>query len=295
MAKLRARLGKIKVGDGLPVVVMGVLNLSQDSFYRGSIVRSSAEAVRKAREMVDEGANIIDIGAIGTGPHSKPITVKLEFDRLVPAVRALGRELGVPISADTQRAEIAEAAVSAGASIINDISGLKSDPRMAEVISKSGCSALLMAARKTPGDTITIEETRRALTESLRICKNHGIWLNRVVIDPAVGYWPGRLKRLGRKAHENLPGRPYSRAASMDLDIISELQEFRKIGQPICVGLSRKSFIGSVLNLRDPSKRLAGSLAASAIAVINGAHVLRTHDPVESIQAARVAEAMKKF
>jgi dihydropteroate synthase len=293
MVRIRGKLGNVEVGDGLPVAIIGAINLSPDSFYRGSIVKSPTDAVKKARKMVEEGASVIDVGGVGTGPSSKPISVKQEFDALVPAVKALARELDVPISADTQRAEVAEVAVEAGASVINDISGLKADPRMAEIIATSGCSTLLMAAERVPGDTYEIKEIKRALNESLRICQTHKIQLRRVVLDPAIGYWPGRLKRLGRRALKQPAGKPYSHAAFFDLRILAKLSEFRELGRPICVGISRKSFIGSVLDLHDPSQRLVGSLAASAIAVLNGAHVLRTHDPAETLQAARMAEAIR--
>jgi dihydropteroate synthase len=293
MAEIRAKLGNVEVGDGLPVVVIGAINLSPNSFYRDSIVKSPADAVKKAREMIEKGASIIDIGAMGTGPSSKPISAKREFNALVPAVKALARELDVPVSADTQRAEIAEATIERGASVINDISGLKADPRMAEVVASSGCSTVLMATRRVPGDTYESEEIKRALNKSLEISRKHGIRLKRVVLDPAIGYWPGRLKRLGRRALKQRAGKPYTYAAFLDLRILAKLSEFRELGRPICVGISRKSFIGSVLGLCDPSQRLVGSLAANAIAVLNGAHVLRTHDPAETLQAARMVEAIK--
>lgn len=293
MAKNWAKLGKIRVGDGHPVALIGIINLSQDSFYRGSVVRSSAAAVRRAVEMVEEGASIIDVGAMGTGPRSKPISSKEEFSTLVPAVKAIAREIDAPISVDTQRAEVARAAVEAGATIVNDISGLKSDGRMAEVIAETGSSALLMAAKNSPGDVYEIAEIKRALVESLKICEGNGVQLDRVVVDPAIGSWPGRLKRLGGKAVNPAPGKKYSYAAYLDLKIIANLSEFRKLSRPICVGISRKSFVGSVLGFRDPTKRLLGSLAASAIAVINGADVLRTHDPAETLEAVRIAEEIK--
>jgi dihydropteroate synthase len=294
MIEIRAKLGEVEVGDGLPVTIVGAINLSRDSFYSGSVVKSSADAIRRARRMVEEGASVIDVGAMGTGPRSKPVSAKREFGTLVPAVRALARELSVPVSADTQRAEIAEAAIEGGASVINDISGLKADPRMAEVLAASGCSAVLMATRRLPGDVYEIEGIKRALEKSLRICRKHGIRLRRVVLDPAIGYWPGRLKRLGRKGLNRVRGKSYEYAAFLDLRILARLREFRRLGRPLCVGISRKSFVGSVLGLPDPSQRLVGSLAASAVAVLNGAHLLRTHDPAETLQVARMAEAIRE-
>jgi dihydropteroate synthase len=288
-----ARLGDVGVGDGRPVMIIGALNLSPDSFYRESIVRSVTDAVRRAREMVEQGASVIDIGAMSTGPRSKPIPAKREMHELIPAVKSLTKTLDVPISADTQRAEVAEAAIGAGAAVVNDISGLKADSKMAEVITRTGCSALLMATRHAPGDVYEIGEIKRALKGSLNICREHGISLNRVVIDPAIGYWPARLARLGSSANKRLRGYPYSFAAFLDLRILARLRELKSLGSPICVGISRKSFIGGVLGLPRPEERLMGSLAAAAIAVLNGASAVRTHDVRETLQAVRLAEAIR--
>jgi dihydropteroate synthase len=288
---ITAKLGKVKVGDGHPVSMIGVINLSPDSFYRKS-VRNPEQAMARAREMVEQGATIIDVGAMATGPRAKPIPVDFELRRMVPAVKAIAR-LGITISADTQRAEVAEAAVRAGAAVVNDVSGLKADPKMAEAIADCGCSAILMASSRAPGDVYGDEEIKRALAGSLDICKKHGIPLKRVVLDPAVGYWPARLKRLGQKSKVQLGGRPHSYAAFLDLRILARLAEFRKLGRPICVGISRKSFVGAVTGLKDPDQRLMGSLAASAVAVFNGADVLRTHDPAETMQAVKIAEAIR--
>jgi dihydropteroate synthase len=288
---ITAKLGKVKVGDGHPVSMIGVINLSPDSFYPQS-VRSPGQALVRAREMIKQGATIIDVGAMATGPSAKPIPVDFELRRIVPAVKSIAK-LGVTISVDTQRAAVAEAAVRAGASVVNDVSGLKADQKMAEVIADCGCSAILMASNKAPGDVCEVGEIKRALAGSLEICKRYGIPLKRVVLDPAVGYWPTRLKRLGHKAKAQLGGRPYSHAAFLDLRILARLSEFRRLGRPICVGISRKSFVGAVIGLKDPAQRLSGSLAASAVAVFNGADVLRTHDPAETMQAARIAEAIR--
>lgn len=287
-----ALLGGVEIGDGRPVTIIGAMNLSKDTFYKGSIVLGPDDAVRRARKMIDEGAKIIDIGSMSTGPRSKPIPPHEELQKLIPAIKALSKEIDVPISADTQRADVAKAAIEAGASIVNDVSGLKSDPRMANVIAEKGCSVLLMATKKAPGDVYKISEIKDALNESMKICVKHGISLNRVVIDPAVGHWPARLARLGQLATRRLKGRNYSFATHLDLTILARLKEI-KIGRPICLSISRKSFIGAVLKLPNPKDRLYGSLAASAIAVLNGAHALRTHDPLETIQAVRIAEAIR--
>ncbi len=287
------KLGRVRVGGSAPVVIAGVINLSPDSFYGGSVVRGKSDILRRAREMVEQGADIIDVGAVGTGPKSKPVSTEREMRELIPAIKTLVSQLDVPVSADTQRAEVAEAAIESGATVINDISGLKGDARMAEVIADAGCSLLLMAARSAPGDVYEISEIKEALKSSLGICRDHKIPLNRVVIDPAIGHWPARLARLGSLAKKRLRGCPYTFATFFDLRILARLGELKSLGPPICVGISRKSFIGGVLGLPRPEDRLVGSLAATAIAVLNGASAVRTHDVRETLQAVRLAEAIR--
>lgn len=267
-----AELAGIRVGSGNPVVIIGAINVGPESFYSGSVVRDKAEAVERASSMLEEGARIIDVGAMSTAPGAKPISTSLEMRRLIPVVRALVKALSEPISVDTQRAAVAEAALEAGASMINDVSGLKADPKMAQVISSFGCSTILMAARKRPGDAKSIDEVMGALRDSLRICELNDIDERKVVVDPGIGFGKG---------------------AEWDLHLLANLSKLRVLGRPICVAVSRKSFIGHVLNLPNPADRLWGSLAAAAIAVLNGADVVRTHDPKETSHAVRIAEAIR--
>ncbi|MFH1820877.1 MAG: dihydropteroate synthase [Methanobacteriota archaeon] len=287
-----AELGKVKVGDGNPVVIIGAINLGEESFYKGSIVSGTHGVVQRAREMVEEGAEVIDIGAMAAGPHSKPISRGEEMRKLIPSIKAASKGVDVPISADTQRADIAEAAIECGASVVNDISGLKADAHMADVISAAGCSAILMAAKNAPGDVYGIAEIRGALMSSLKICREHNIPLKKVVVDPAIGHWPARLASLGPRAKKQVRGRKYSFATYLDLRILARLREL-DIGRPMCLGISRKSFIGDFLELPNPENRLSGSLAATVIGVLNGAHVIRTHDPLQTTQAIRIAEEIR--
>lgn len=291
---VRAKLGDVEVGDGSPVTIMHAVNLSIDTFYKGSLARSEREAIGRVSKALEDGAAIIDVGAMSTGPTSKSVSTRQEMRELIPIIRALAREFDVPISADTQRAEIAEAAIEAGATVINDISGLKSDVKMAKVVAGAGCSALIMATKHAPGDVYEIGEIKQALRESLAICKRHGVPFNRVVLDPAIGYWPARLARLGPRAKKRLHGHGYKLATLLDLRILAGLKELKSLGRPLCVGISRKSFLGDVIDQPQPEDRLIGSLAATAIAVLNGTDVVRTHDPAETLQAVRVAEAIRK-
>ena len=269
----RAELGGIRVGDGRPVAIIGVLNLSPESFYDGSVIRGSSQALMQARRMLSDGADIIDVGGMSTAPNVKPISSSLEKKRLLPVIKALVKEINAPISVDTQRAAVAEAALGAGAKIVNDVSGLKADKEMAEVVARAGCSAILMAAKEKPGDANRIGNVRTVLQESLRICERHGIDARKIVIDPGIGFGKG---------------------AEWDLHILANLRLLAAIKRPICIAVSRKAFIGKILGLPNPKDRLLGSLAASAIAVQNGAAVVRTHDPKETAQVVRAAEAIRR-
>jgi len=269
----KAELGGIKVGDGCPVAMIGVLNLSPESFYSGSVVRGSAQALRRAKRMLEQGADIIDVGAASTAPNVEPISFDMERRRIFPIIKILVNKIDAPISVDTQRATIAEEAMEIGAKIINDVSGLKFDSRMADVVTKLKCSAILMAARKRPGDVRTVADIRRALYNSLEICRRNKINLEKIVVDPGIGFGKG---------------------GDYDVQILANLKKLKDLGRPICVAVSRKAFIGRILGLKDPADRLAGSLAATAVAVVNGADVVRTHDVEETLRAVRVAEAMRR-
>jgi dihydropteroate synthase len=269
----RAELAGVPVGDGSPVVIMGAINVAPETFYKGSLVKGPEDAVKRAKEMVREGADIIDLGAMSTAPGVEPISADEERKRLLPVLKAIEKTTNAPISVDTQRAEIARAALDAGAQMINDVSGFKADPEMAQVVAESGCSAIVMATKRRPGDIKTIEEARKTLKNSLEICEKHEIDLEKIVVDPGIGFGKG---------------------AEWDLHILANLRKLSDLDRPICVGVSRKSFIGEALDLEDPADRLWGSLGATAIAVLNGVSVVRTHDPKETLHAVRVAEAIQR-
>lgn len=263
-------------------VIMGILNLSSETFYEGSLVENSDEATSRAQRMVENGAEIIDIGAMSTGPGVEPISPEEEKEILLPTLEAVRGITEVSISVDTQRAEVAQKALEKGADIINDISGLKADDEMPQVIADHECSLIVMAnrirgrirtAEKGRRDIESMEEVMESLEDSLRICKNHDIDPDEVSIDPGIGF---------------------GRGAEGDLKILSNLKELTKMNRPICLGVSRKSFIGKTLNIRDPSERLVGSLGATAIGVMKGADIIRTHDPEETTQFVRMIESINK-
>lgn len=263
-------------------VIMGIINLSSETFYKNSFAENSEEAASRAKGMVEDGAGIIDLGGMSTGPGVEPISAEKEKKILLPTVEAVREKIDVPISVDTQRAEVAQRALEKGADIVNDISGLKADDEMPQVIADRDCSLIVMAnrvrgrirtAEKDRKDIQSMREIIEALEESLRICRENNINPSRVAIDPGIGF---------------------GRDAEGDLKVISNLNELSKIERPICIGVSRKSFIGRTLSIEDPSKRLAGSLGATAITVLEGADIVRTHDPEEAADLIRMIEAIEE-
>jgi len=274
----RANLGGVTVGEGSPVVLVGALNVSPESFYAGSVHRDPDDLLRVAAGMVRAGAAILDIGAMSTAPYlATRISEAEEADRLGSAVHLVSTKLDVPISADTMRSGPARAALEAGATIVNDVSGLTADSAMAGLVALRGAGLIVMA-RERGGDEAgaPVEVVRRLLAESLRIADGAGIPAERIVVDPGIGFF----RRRGIPWYE------------WDLALLAGLRALGDLG-PICVGVSRKSFIGALLGQDDPRDRLAGSLAAVALAVANGAHMIRTHDVAETSQAVRVAQAFR--
>ena len=277
---IRATLAGVHLGDGLPVVVIGALNVSPGSFYSGSVVTKADDLLRAAERMAREGASFLDVGAMSTAPYlSGSISASEEAERLGWAVGILASKLGVPVSADTSRAEPARAALQAGASIINDVRGLTGDPALASLVAGADAGVVLMASERggaegeRPVDTVL-----DLLEESMRIAAQAGIPGERVVVDPGIGFF----RRRGIAWHE------------WDCEILAALGRLRALGRPICVGVSRKSFIGEIAGEPDPGRRLPGSLAAVATAVLGGAHVIRAHDVAETVQAVRVARAIRR-
>lgn len=260
------------MGDPFIPRVMGVINVSRESFYKGSVVQNIDDALGKAQLMVEEGANFIDVGAMSTAPTSPPISAIDEEERIIPVIKALAENIDCPISVDTFRARIARAALEKGARIINDVSGLVGDPDMAGAVKDFDCPAVVMASEKTMGDALTIQDIVDALRVSLKKLESIGHGTDGVIADPGIGLW--------------IPGKTYE----YNLQIIDRLASLKILQKPILVGISRKSFIGHVLGKEDPSNRLEGTLAATAIAVYNGAHIIRTHDvgrTMDTIKTAR--------
>ena len=285
-----ARLGSVLVGDRFPVRMMAAINVSPESFYKGSVAGSASSVAVRVRQAVEEGADLIDIGGASTAPYlDVGVTEEVEKSRVLAGLGA-ALEAGAgrtPISVDTVRASVAEVALRRGASVVNDVSGLKGDPAMAKVVRERGASLLAMAHSAGSSRMRPIPLVSRSLRQTLRIAERAGIDERLVVLDPGIGFF------------RNDPGsRTSSRQTLMpwyewDCEVIANLRRLRPLGRPLGVGLSRKSFLGKILGLETPEERLAGSLAVTAIAVSNGAQLVRTHDVRETLQAVRAAEAVR--
>ncbi len=278
--KLYAELSKVKVGDDYPVRITGVINISPESFYKGSVRINEEEIANTALKMVEDGAEIIDVGAMSTAPYLETrISAEEEKERVTKAIKAIREYTDAPISVDTQRSLPADAAFKAGAVILNDVNGLKEDERLLEIANEYDASIVICAYEKFGGTGTPIERVKKALKKSLELAKNAGILEKKIVVDPAIGFF-----RV-----------PEYKWYIWDFSVINNLKFLRELGRPVYIGVSRKSFLGKILNLKDPSDRLHGSLSATSIAVWNGAHVIRTHDVKPTIDAARIAEAIKQY
>lgn len=275
--RFAVRFAGVDLGDPK---VMGVINVSPESFFKGSVRQSEDELIRTVLKMVGEGASFIDIGAKSTAPYLETqIPVEEEVRRAVWAIKAIREHVDVPISIDTTSARVAEEAIKAGADIINDVSGLKGDEDMAKIAREYGVPVIVCAHREVDDFRDPIHEVIKALEESLQIAYTHGIEKEKIAIDPAVGFlrpnWPPWYE--------------------WDSRVLANLNLLKVFGLPILVGVSRKSFIGAVTGRKDPAERLAGSLSATAIAVWNGAHIIRAHDVRETVDAVKMAAFIRKF
>jgi dihydropteroate synthase len=276
----RAIVAGVSVGDGLDVAVVGALNVSPESFYSGSVVVDADRLLQTGEAMARAGAAWLDVGAMSTAPYLEArIPEALEADRLHWAVGLLTTKLDLPVSADVSRVGPARAALEAGARMINDVTGLVGDPGLARLTAEAGAGLVLMAgpaAASPAGEPVAT--VRAALQRSLAIARGAGIPDERILVDPGIGFFRG--------AGVAWP--------DWDCRVLAGLPALRALGRPLYVGVSRKSFIGAVAGVEDPAERLPGSLAATAAAVLGGAHVIRAHDVAETVQAVRVAQAIRR-
>jgi len=270
---------------GKEIIVAGVLNVTPDSFYDGWKNSDLGSALSHARRMIEDGADIIDIGGESTRPDSSYVSADEEKLRVIPVIKELSKETHIPISIDTYKAEVAEEAIKAGAQIINDISGLQADDEMARVAAENNTPIIIMHIKGHPHDfpkdpvyDNLIPEIISFFERRIEYAVNSGIAHNNIIIDPGIGF--------GKKPEHNMA-------------ILRQLNDFKCLNLPIMVGTSRKSFISNVLELSDEQNlptsdaRLAGTLVTLIIAVINGANIVRVHDVREAVQAIKMYRAIE--
>ena len=259
--------------------IMGIINLSPDSFYSRSIPRSISSAFNVAKKMIQEGVHILDVGAETTRPGSKGISVKIELERLLPVITKLTKEFDIPISVHTYKPEVASVVLQEGVSVINDISGLGAGYKMANVIARHKAGVVLMHMKGTP-ETMqnkpyfkdVCAEVLNFLSSRIMLAEEAGIDFESIAIDPGIGF---------------------GKTLTHNVDLITKLDQLKVLGKQILLGVSRKSFIGDILNL-EPAERLEGSIAAGIVGVINGANILRVHDVGSTMRAVRVVKALRK-
>ena len=256
---------------------MGIINISIDSFYEKSRCHSIDEVLIVAEKMINEGADYLDLGAESSRPGSKPISDQEEIDKLIPVLSSLVKKVEIPISVDTYKPAVAHEALQSGAKFINDIRGLQNTSEMAEVISRFNGGVVIMHMKGSPLNMQenpkyenVVNDVKKFLAKSIKIAEKAGILPDQIAVDPGIGF--------GKSQKHNL-------------DILNNLEKFTELEKPILLGISRKSFIGNILNL-PPEARLEGSLAASAIGIYKGVSILRTHDVKATRNAIKVAEAI---
>ncbi len=255
---------------------MGILNVTPDSFSDGGKFLDHQSAVEHALRMVEEGADFIDIGGESSRPGSDPISIEEEIRRTVPVIESIASRVSVPISIDTYKSEVARRALEAGATIVNDISAMTMDEQMPEVVARHNATVILMHMKGMP-KTMQIEpsyinvvdEVKEYLADRIKLARSFGI--EQIIVDPGIGF--------GKTLQHNL-------------ELIKRLSVFRQLGVPVLVGPSRKSFIGTILDL-PVEERLEGTAAAVSACVLNGAHIVRVHDVRAMVRVVKVADALK--
>jgi len=278
----RLRLPTRTLQLGKRTLVMGVLNVTPDSFSDGGKFFDPERAIEQALAMERAGAHLLDIGGESTRPGSAGVSAKEELARVLPVLRALRGRLKIPVSIDTQKSDVAEAALDAGAQIINDISGLKSDPRIAEVAARQRVPLILMHMRGEPRTMQTggfardvIKDVMQGLRRSAAIAHKAGIGKSQIILDPGIGF---------------------GKSFAQNYELLQKLPQLAKLGYPLLVGTSRKGFLGATL-ARDgkpapADERIWGTAATVTASILNGVHIVRVHDVAEMVQVARVADCL---
>ena len=262
--------GNAQFNWGERTYIMGILNITPDSFSGDGIKNNGEEALAQAKRLAAKGADIIDIGGESTRPDSAPISQDEEIRRVIPIIERLSGELSIPISIDTYKAEVARRAVAAGAKMINDIWGLKQDPEIAQAAAESGVPLIISSNQRDKPNRNIVNEVISCLKKSIDLAKGYGVPKDNIIIDPGFGF--------GKTLEQNL-------------ELLSRLEELKDLGRPILLGTSRKSMIGLVLDL-PINERVFGTAATVAIGIRNGVDIVRVHDVEEMVQVCRMSDAI---
>ncbi|HET6517667.1 MAG TPA: dihydropteroate synthase [Nitrosopumilaceae archaeon] len=282
------KLASIPIGGTNPVRIMGILNVSPESFYKKSVKTSRNEISETVKKMEDDGADFIDVGGMSTAPYlSTIISEKTEAKRITNAIKIIQNKTNLPISIDTCRASVAIQALELGSEIINDISGLKYDKQMRTVVRIYEPDLILCAFSKNIVTGDQIKKTKKLLEQSLKLAKASGISSKKIVLDPAIGFFR-------KKGKGSFFTKINSDWVKRDLLILKNLKLLKQ-NQPLLVSVSNKSFIGKILNKKNPTDRLSGSLSAEVLAVINGADIIRTHNVKETRSVVLTATKLKSI
>lgn len=264
------RIGSREYATTGHTYVMGILNVTPDSFSDGGKWNRKEQALKHVEEMLGEGADIIDIGGESTRPGHIPVSEEEEIYRVVPVIEAVKANFDVPVSLDTYKGQVAEAGIAAGADLINDVWGLKNDDKIAEVISKNSLPCCLMHNRKRPEYASFLEDVAADLSESVRLAQQAGIDREKIILDPGVGF---------AKNYEQ------------NLEIVHHLEKLGKLGYPLLLGCSRKSVVGLTLDL-PVDQRVEGTLVTTVMGVMKGCMFVRVHDVKENVRAIKMTEAI---
>ncbi|MDF2607588.1 MAG: dihydropteroate synthase [Bacillales bacterium] len=251
-------------------IIMGILNVTPDSFSDGGLYTNNEDALKKAKSLIDDGAQIIDIGGESTRPGSKMLSVEEEIKRVIPIIKHISKDINVPISIDTYKAKVAELACESGASIINDVWGAKYEPDIAKVAAHYNVPIVLMHNREDRNYKNFVNDVIDDLKESISIAKNNGVKEESIILDPGIGF---------------------AKTPDQNIILLQNIKEIKKLGYPVLLGTSRKSFIGLILDL-PVNERAEGTISTVCYGILNNIEIMRVHDVKEVSRAAKVMDVL---